>query len=331
MTQKLFFSGGDKKFLLRLVVELKGILPAGGKIAIKLHMGERYNPNHLQPDFVKKVVRAMVSAGFQPFLFDSPSLYEGPRHTAEGYLKQAASLGFSPENIGCPVVVSDDAVRTKGKFMDYDVCKHLSDADGVLVLSHFKGHCCSGMGGAIKNLGMGALSQQSKSDIHNGAKPVLGKGCKLCRKCLDVCPTKCISYGPRGPIFDSGNCYGCSKCIQNCPAGCLKPKVAEFDKLLADGANSAFKSLKNVYFVNVLRRITNRCDCEGQDVRIICPDLGIFMGKDACAIDQASVDTVNNKLGMDIFSEVWNKNPLLHVEEAEKLGMGSRKYQIVEA
>jgi len=328
---KLYFAESDKKMLLRLEQEFKNTFKRGDKVAIKLHMGEVYNPNHLQPDFVKKVVTLMKELGLKPFLFDSPTMYEGPRHTVEGYLRQAAKLGFTEESVGCPVVISDDYVEVKGKRLTYQVCKPLADADGVLVLSHFKGHACCGVGGAVKNLGMGALTSKSKADIHNGSMPELKGKCSLCKKCLEVCPTKCITYDEAGPVFNRGKCYGCSKCIQHCPNKCLKPRVAEFDELLADGAAAALRKFKKAYFVNVLRRIANVCDCSSRGLHIVCPDIGILMGRDACAIDRASVDLVNRKTGKGLFLELWHKQPLMHVGAAERLGVGSQDYALEDA
>jgi len=329
--QKLYFTESDKRMLIRLEQELKNIFKSGDRIAIKLHMGEAYNPNHLQPDFVGKFVRLLKSMGMKPFLFDSPTMYSGPRHTVAGYEKQAAKLGFTEAGAGCHVIISDDYAESKGKHLTYQVCKPLAGADGVLVLTHFKGHACSGVGGAVKNLGMGALTKKSKDDIHKGAMPLLKGKCALCRKCIEVCPTKCISYDESGPVFNRKKCYGCSKCIQNCPSKCLKPRLAEFDDLLADGANAAQKKFKKAYFVNVLRRIANVCDCSSKDLHIVCPDIGILMGSDACAIDRASLDLVNRRSGRDLFLELWHKPPLMHVYAAEKLGMGSSEYEIEDA
>jgi uncharacterized Fe-S center protein len=343
---KLYFTESDKRMLERLDKELRDAFKAKGKIAIKLHMGEVYNPNHMTPEFVKKIVTLLKSIGCEPFLFDSPTKYGGPRHTALGYRAQAAVMGFREGSVGCPVVVSDDYVEQKGRYMTYQVCKHLADADGVLVLSHFKGHACAAMGGAIKNLGMGALTKRSKGDIHEGGEPTYdplsadsGKAgkrkCKLCKKCLEVCPQKCIRYEEHGagagPVFNYDKCYGCSKCVQSCPQGCLKPKVAEFDCLLADGANAALNKFKSVYFVNVLRRIAKACDCSPRDTHIVCPDIGVLMGRDACAIDRASVDLINSRSQKDLFAELWFKDPLTQVREAEKIGMGSSEYALEDA
>jgi len=327
----LYFTESENAFAERLGKELKGVFSEGEKIAIKLHMGERENPNHLKPEFVKIVVDVLQDMGTRPFLFDSPVMYDSDRHEIEGYKKQNQELGFTEEALGCPVMVSNDFVEVKGRRMKYQVCRHLAEADGVLVLTHFKGHVCSGVGGSIKNLGMGALTRESKDDIHTNSQPIISGECILCRKCLEVCPVKCITYSESGPCFDYDACYGCSKCIQNCPQKCLKPRLAEFDKLLADGAVAALSTFGKAYFVNVIRNITNRCDCQRSDVSLVLADIGILMGSDMVAIDSASLDLVNQKAGKAIFDEIWHKDSAIQVREAGRLGAGQTGYEIKDA
>ncbi|MFH1106149.1 MAG: DUF362 domain-containing protein, partial [Candidatus Aenigmatarchaeota archaeon] len=146
---------------------------------------------------------------------------------------------------------------SKGKYLTYEIAKELAEADGVLVLTHVKGHTCSGFGGAIKNLGMGALSPKSKADVHEGGSPVYAGGCTLCKSCGKVCPGAAIKYTEKGPSFNYDACFGCSKCFYACKSGAIKPKTQAFDALLADAAKSALKVFKKAYFVNVLRNITS--------------------------------------------------------------------------
>jgi len=197
------------------------------------------------------------------------------------------------------------------------------------VLTHFKGHACCGIGGSIKNLGMGALTKESKGEIHAGSKPELGGECMKCRKCLEVCPVGCIRYDEAGPVFDLNACYGCSKCIQNCPQACLKPKVAEFDALLADGASAAYSRFRKSYCVNVLRNIMNRCDCQTSQLERVADDIGIMIGRDIVAIDKASLELVNEKVGRKVFDAVWHKDSELQIREAENLGLGSMAHTII--
>jgi uncharacterized Fe-S center protein len=329
--EKLLFTKTDEAFQNKLGKNLKTMFQPGESIAIKLHMGEKKNKNHLKPEFVRKVVDVLKRIGCKPFLFDSPVMYGGNRGTVEGYKKQNQEIGFTEQVVGCPVIIDNDHVEVKGKHMTYQVCKRLAEADGVLVLTHFKGHTSSGIGGSIKNLGMGALTKASKKATHEGAmpRPELSGKCILCKKCLEVCPQKCITYNETGPVFDYDRCYGGSKCIQNCPQKCLKPKVAEFDILLADGGGAALSKFKKAYFVNVLRGISDACDCHNGPVKVLMSDIGILMGRDIVAIDKASVDMINKKAGKPIFDEIWHKDSEIMIRTAEQLGMGKMDYNIL--
>ncbi|MFH1106072.1 MAG: DUF362 domain-containing protein, partial [Candidatus Aenigmatarchaeota archaeon] len=152
------FLKADNEFKEKLIEELPKFFKSKERIAVKLHMGEAENPNHLKPAFVKFVTDALKNAGAIPFLIDTTVRYRSPRNSVKGYLETARKNGFTKEFMGCDIVISNSYVKSKGKYLTYEIAKELAEADGVLVLTHVKGHTCSGFGGAIKNLGMGALS-----------------------------------------------------------------------------------------------------------------------------------------------------------------------------
>ncbi|MFH2028134.1 MAG: DUF362 domain-containing protein [Nanoarchaeota archaeon] len=299
---------------------------SGNKVAVKLHMGEKGNTHYLKPDLVKKVVDVLKNLGLNPFLFDSPVMYPGGRNTVEKYYRTAREHGFSEETIGCPIVISNEFVIVKTEHLDAQVCKPLSDADNLLVLSHVKGHMCSGFGGAIKNLGMGGMTIKSKSDIHEGGSPVFAKECVGCGTCVKMCPVQTISLEEGKAVFDYSGCWGCGVCINACPYDVLKPKVASFDRLISEGAYAVLKG-KKAYFVNVIKEITKLCDC-ASDSEIVLSDIGIIMGKDIVAVEKASVDMINKKAGKDLFKEIHNISPLGHIKEAADLGLGRMEYNL---
>ncbi|MBD3355488.1 DUF362 domain-containing protein [Candidatus Woesearchaeota archaeon] len=146
--------------------QIKGIWQKGDKVAVKLHMGEKHNSYYLKPKIIKKIIDVLLDEGVKPFLFDSVVLYAGARDSKQKYEKVAEEHGFSEEEIGCPVVIGKEGIVVEAKDINVHVCKELEEADGMLVVSHVKGHCSCGFGGAIKNLGMGGVTPQSKSVIH---------------------------------------------------------------------------------------------------------------------------------------------------------------------
>ncbi|RLJ07205.1 MAG: hypothetical protein DRP12_02705, partial [Candidatus Aenigmatarchaeota archaeon] len=296
--------------------KIREIFLPGERIAIKLHMGEAENPNYIRPGFVKKIVECFKGFGIEPFLFDSLVNYDSPRSTIEGYLEVAKRNGFFEAG---DVVVSDNGelsdITWKGKRYEFEVCKELIEADGVLVLSHVKGHICSGFGGAIKNLGMGALTKKSKEFIHNGGKPVFLSNCTSCGTCSQVCPMGAI--GQEG--WNEEKCLGCSICFFLCPVGAIKPRILPFDTLLALGAFAALRKMKKVYFVNVLRNITQYCDCRREPIKPILPDIGILQGRDIVEIERESLKLIEKEAGRNIFFELNRKDPYLQIKEFERI------------
>ncbi|MEA2037815.1 MAG: DUF362 domain-containing protein [Nanoarchaeota archaeon] len=318
------------KLTITLKQELKNIFKENEKIAVKLHMGEKGNKYFLKPELVKVVVGVLRELGAKPFLFDSPVMYPGGRSTPEKYLRTAEEHGFSEESMGCPVVVSDDFIEHKTDNLNVQVCKLLAEADGMLVLSHVKGHMCCGFGGAIKNLGMGGVAIKTKKDIHSLANPVFVGDCMGCESCVKACPVGTIAMKDGKADFNYEGCWGCGVCIDMCPANVLKHKIASFDRLLAEGAYGVLEKSKKYYFVNVMKDITKWCDCCGNPGGIIAEDVGLLMGKDIVSIEKASIDLINKKAGKDVFFEANKKSPLEQIKEAEKLGMGSLDYELVE-
>ncbi|MFH1641285.1 MAG: DUF362 domain-containing protein [Nanoarchaeota archaeon] len=308
--------------------QLNNLFSEDEKVAVKLHMGEAGNIYHLKAEFVKKVVAVLKGLNIKPFLFDSPVIYPGGRDTPEKYYKTAEAHGFTEENIGCPIVISNDFEIVKTEHLNAEVCRGLFDADGLLVLSHVKGHMCSGFGGAIKNLGMGGVSTKTKADIHNFANPMFVADCSGCGSCVKVCPVETISLKDNKAYFNLSGCWGCGVCIDACPSNVLKPKIASFDRLIAEGAYAVLKNTKKAYYVNVLENITKYCDCVSSPGKPVLDDIGIVMGKDIVSVEKASLDLINKKAGKDLFKELNKKSPIGHIIEAEKLGLGEAEYII---
>lgn len=292
------------------------------QIAIKLHFGEPGNQKALKPSDLQRLCDLLRDLGLEVFLFDSTVAYANSRRSdPESHLQYAREKGW--ERVA-PVVTQDEAfIVKKGRHMTYEVCQKLSDADGVLVVSHVKGHVCSGFGGAIKNLGMGALTKRSKGAIHQGGKPVVRGECTRCGTCVSACPLDGIRL-ENGPVFDV--CFGCSDCITVCPENILKPQIALFDELLADGASIAASTFKRQYYVSMLLNITKLCDCCADPEEVIAEDAGYLGSEDAVAIDAAACDMIKRVAGKDVFWEHNKKSGTEQVAFAAEYGLGSRDY-----
>ena len=141
-----------------------------GKVAIKLHSGEKGNQNFLKPDFWKPVIDHVGGT-----VVECNTAYEGQRNTTEKHKKVLLEHGWSKY---FPV----DLMDAEGPDLELDipqgkriqknyVGKNLVNYDSMLVLSHFKGHPMGGYGGALKQLSIGVASSFGKAYIHGAGEP----------------------------------------------------------------------------------------------------------------------------------------------------------------
>ena len=84
-------------------------------------------------------------------------------------------------------------------------------------------------------------------------------------------------------------------------------------------------------YFNFMVHVTQQCDCFGIKQDAACPDVGIVASDDMVAVDQASVDLLNAGRDTDLFKELQpGKEYARQLEYGEQLGLGSRKYELIE-
>lgn len=140
-----------------------------GKIAFKLHSGEEGNQNFLGPDFWKPVINTIGGT-----VVECNTAYEGTRNTTERHVKTLKKHGWS---VAFDVDLLDgegpdmELAIPEGKVIQKNfVGKNLVNYDGMIVLSHFKGHPMGGYGGALKQLSIGVASAYGKAYIHGAGE-----------------------------------------------------------------------------------------------------------------------------------------------------------------
>lgn len=330
--KQIYFLSKDNihSFSQILSNNIKDFYPAGSKIGIKVHFGEPGNLFAFTPAFIKQTVQALQDVGLHPFLFDSPVAYNSPRNTVEGYLQVLREKGITQASMGCPVIISNEGITASFNNLEYSICKHLIDTDGVLILTHVKGHTCTGFGGAIKNIGMGGMSKQTKRCIHDAGKPRYKEGCIECKECVINCPLGHIRLEGNRPYFDQNWCCGCSNCVYVCKSGCIAPQKEVFDQGLVAGVKLALDRYPRVFYVNVLMNIMRLCDCVSNPGPQLAEDIGILFGDDIVAIEKASLDLIIKDMGEDVFLKEHKKSPLVHIKIAADFGLGHLGYKLKE-
>jgi len=302
---------------------------AGKKIPVKLHMGESKNKYFPKPELVKHVIDKLKMAHVEPYLFDTTVAYAGLRNSKTGYLKLAKMHGFTEEKVRCGIVIDDKGIPITVENKEYEVAEHLVESTHIFALSHIKGHVATGMGGAIKNFGMGGVTKETKIQMHHGSRPIYQKDtCTYCGVCAEVCPFNALKVKENSWKQYMKSCFGCGVCVDACKSGSLTYKDADFQYVLACAARACVQD-KNVIYLNEIKRISRSCDCDPFAGPIICPDIGYLVSDDPVAIDKASFDLVNN-VKKNVFEKENNISPLKQIKYGEKIGLGSSKYQLIE-
>jgi len=301
---------------------------AGKKIPVKLHMGELKNKYFPRPDFVKQVVDELKKVCADPYLFDTTVAYSGLRHSKTGYMKLAKIHGFTKKKIGCNVVIDDSGIPITMEDREYDVAEHLVNSTHIFALSHVKGHMATGMGGAIKNLGMGGVTKETKRRMHHGSRPLYHEdSCVYCGLCAEVCPFNAIKVEDGTWNQNMRKCFGCGVCVDACKNNAMEYKDADFQYVLACAAKACAQD-KNVIYLNELKRISKSCDCDPFAGPIICPDIGYLVSDDPVAIDKASLDLIHD-VKPDVFEKENKISPLKQIKYGEEIGLGSSSYELI--
>lgn len=136
-----------------------------GKVAVKVHSGEKGNQNFLKPDFWKPIIDHVNGT-----VVECNTAYKGARDTTEKHQQLLNDHGWSRYfavdllDAQGPDLVLDipNGKKIKKNYVGKDIVNY----DSMLVLSHFKGHPMGGFGGAIKQLSIGVASSFGKKYIH---------------------------------------------------------------------------------------------------------------------------------------------------------------------
>ena len=341
-----------------------GEIDMDGKfVAIKLHFGELGNISYLRPNYARAVVDLVKELGGKPFLTDCNTMYPGKRKNALEHLECAWQNGFTPLTVGCPILIGDGLKGTDdiavpvagGEYVkEAKIGRAIMDADVFISLTHFKGHEMTGFGGTIKNIGMGCGSRTGKTEQHSSGKPhIIARKCRGCKGCMKECANGGLVFEETSGkmTVDQTHCVGCGRCLGACNFDAiafandnaneiLNRRMAEYTKAVVDGRPN--------FHVSLIVDVSPNCDCHRENDAPILPNIGMFASFDPLALDQACVDACmaaeplpNSQLSdnlkkadfVDHHDHFTNSTPESEwrscLEHAEKIGLGTRDYELI--
>ena len=324
--------------------------------AIKIHFGEPGNLAYLRPNYAKVIVDIIKEQGGRVFLTDCNTLYVGRRKNGLDHLDTAYENGYNPFTTGCHVIIADGLKGTDEALVPVDgdyvkeakIGRAVMDADIFISMNHFKGHECTGFGGALKNIGMGCGSRAGKMEMHSAGKPyVHQRKCIGCGPCQKICAHSAITIADQMASINHDVCVGCGRCIGICPVDAIRAANDESNDILnCKIAEYSLAVLKDrpAFHISLVCDVSPNCDCHGENDVPIVPDVGMFASFDPVALDIACADAVNRQpviagsmldekehVHHDHFTDTHPEtNWMSCIDHAVKLGLGSKEYELIE-
>lgn len=290
---KVYFTKNISSESLIKIYEALGV-ELKGNVGIKISTGEKGSKGYLKPELIGPLVKKLNGT-----IIECNTAYDGLRNTAEEHLKVAEEHGFT-KIAKVDIMDANGEFKipvNKGKHLKYDIVgETLKNYDCMLNLAHGKGHMMGGAGANLKNQSIGVASRNGKAYIHSVG--------------ITEDPNECWNH------------------IEN-QQGFIE-SMAEAATAVAD----YFKEQnKPIIYITVMNAISLECDCDAHQGDPVMGDLGIVASLDPVSNDQAFFDMIwnNEEDGASKLRERIDSRLGRHITEyAEKLGLGSRDYELIE-
>jgi len=314
-------------------------------VAIKLHIGEKGSITHIPPHYLKPIIDKIKANSGKPFLTDTNTLYRGQRTNAVDHLHLAQEHGFTIENVGAPMIITDGLlgrneieVEINGEiYPKVSIATEVVMANALIVVSHPTGHPGVGFGATLKNLGMGFSSRKGKLAQHSDMPLRIDESqCTGCQTCIKWCPQNTIVMKGKVAFIIQENCIGCGECLAVCRFNAVTFQWGKSGELLqkriVEHALGVVRDKQGkVGYMNFIISVTRGCDCFGTPQKPIIPDIGILAGKDPVALDKATLDLIKQRTGRELSELTYpHIDPYIQIRHGEKIGLGQMSYELIE-
>lgn len=290
---KVYFTREISPESLVRIYEALGVKPEG-RVAVKISTGEGSNNHYLKPTLIRNLVEKVNGT-----IVECCTAYGGSRQDPKKHWETIHEHGFD-SIFAVDIMDEFGQIRIPVKdqrWIKYDIVgEHLAHYDWMINLAHFKGHQMGGFGGVLKNASIGVASTAGKAYIHSHGVS-------------DVPEIAWQNTQPQDAFLES--MAAAAQAVHNYMGG-------------------------KVIYINVMNNMSVDCDCNGHPESPQLADMGILASLDPVALDQACVEKVfshNGKPGDDnapLIERINTRHGTHTIDHAEAIGLGSKKYVIVE-
>jgi uncharacterized Fe-S center protein len=313
--------------------------------------------------YLRQVVQAIREKGGVPFLTDTTTLSEiSPpgRGDAPSHLQIAVQNGFAYPVVDAPIVIADglrglsEVVVPIGqkRFEEVSIAAEIARADSLISVAHFKLHEGAGFGGALKNLAIGCATRGGKLRQHSALPPkIIEERCTACGRCVAHCPSDALSIVDNVVVRNVDKCEMCAICYGDCPDRAFdivwissEQDPYFYHETKMEHALGAVQGKDGrVFFINFINQVSPNCDCYWHNDAPIISDVGVVASKDPVAIDQASLDLMNQQPGLPGTALKANMAPgedkvrgvypysqhEIQLDYGQRMGLGFREYNLI--
>ena len=278
---------------LKRVYEALGVT-LSGKVGVKVSTGERGAKGYLKADLIGPFVKEIGGT-----IVECNTAYPGARNTVSDHMKVAEEHGFT-SFAEVDIMDAEGEIKIpfgRGRHLKYDlVGSHFDNYDAFVNLAHGKGHVMGGFGANLKNQSIGFASRNGKAYIHSCGKTKNPRLCWMSRQ-----------------------------------------EQIDFIESMAEAATAVSDYLREkgrpIVYITVMNALSLSCDCDAEQDDPVMGDLGIVASLDPVANDQAFIDMVwtsGEPGAADLRERIDSRLGREILPYAEKLGLGSREYELVE-
>ena len=273
---------------------------ANGRVAVKISTGEDGGNNYLKPTLIRQLVETVNGT-----IVECNTAYGGSRQDPKKHWETIHKHGFD-SIFAVDIMDEFGQIRIPvkdQKYLKYDIVgEHLAHYDFMINLAHFKGHAMGGFGGVLKNASIGVASTAGKCYIHSAGKTDDPK----------------LAWTP-----------------EYLAAGKTQDNFLESMAAAAQAVHEYFGGGQRIIYINVMNNMSVDCDCDSHPADPKMKDIGILASLDPVALDKACLDLVfghKDKEGDDskpLQARINRQHGTYIVDYAEKIGLGSMKYELI--